>query len=124
MGRITPSFRQLYHQQVEELKRGFQHTLLDRSHREAFNLIIKEAWSTEGHAMANAGVPCTLDIMNLMANVDNKKVIVQLRARIREYEERINHLEERLKEMTKLAEVEEIERIERGQVEGSSSSNQ
>jgi hypothetical protein len=83
MGRITPSFRQLYHQQVEELKRGFQHTLLDISHREAFDLIIKEAWSTEGHAMANAWVPCTLDIMNLMANVHNKKVIAQLRAQIK-----------------------------------------
>jgi hypothetical protein len=99
MGRITPSFRQLYHQQVDDLKQGFQRTLLDISHREAFDLIIKEAWSTEGHAMAAAGIPCTIDIMNLMANVDNKKVITQLRAQITEYDERIRHLEGRLRDM-------------------------
>ena len=41
--------------------------------------------------MANAGVPCTLDAMNLMANVYNQKVIVQLRPQIREYDEGIRH---------------------------------
>ena len=117
MGRITPSFRQLYHQQVDDLKQGFQRTLLDISHREAFDLIIKEAWSTEGQAMANAGVPCTLDIMNLMANVHNKKVIAQLQAQIKEYNERIRLLEGRLRELGKLTEAGEIERIEGGQVE-------
>ena len=88
MGRITPSFRQLYQREIENLKKsaGFQNTLLNRKHREAFDLLIKDAWEPEGAALTNAGVPCTLDILNLMANVSNKKTIDELRTRIQELE--------------------------------------
>ena len=91
MGRITPSFRQLYHRQIEDLKKtsGFQNTLLDRKHREAFDLLIRDAWSPEDAALSNAGVPCTLDILNLMANVHNKKCIEELGQKIRELEQQL-----------------------------------
>ena len=95
MGRITPSFRQLYQKQIEELKRssGFQNTLLNLEHKEAFDLLIRDAWSPEDAALSNAGVPCILDILNLMANVHNKKCIEELRERILELEQRLKNQE-------------------------------
>jgi hypothetical protein len=75
MSRITPYFRQLYQRQIEELKKsaGFQDTLLDQEHRQAFDLLLRDVGSSEGAAISNAGVPCVLDILNLMANVHAKK---------------------------------------------------
>ena len=114
MGRITPSFRQLFESQVEELKKSFQNALLDLNHREAFNLLLKEAWSAEGHAMSNSTVPVTLDVMNLMANVHNKKCVEELRKALREKEEKIRELEDRVERLERLAEAGRQERrIER-----------
>ncbi|MBO3803123.1 MAG: hypothetical protein JTT11_04510 [Candidatus Brockarchaeota archaeon] len=93
MGRITPSFRQLFESQVEGLRKNFQNALLDPKHREAFNLLLKEAWSAEGHAMSNSGVPVTLDAMNLMANVHNRKCVAELRRALEELEARVERLE-------------------------------
>ena len=94
MGRITPSFRQLYQRQVEELRRadGFQNTLLDLEHRRALDQLIKEAWSTENAALSNSGIPCVLDILNLMANVHNKKCNEALRSQIERLEQRLDEL--------------------------------
>lgn len=57
MGRITPSFRQLFMSEVEELKRGFYRAILDSGHREAFSLLIR-AWCSEDYVMSNANIPC------------------------------------------------------------------
>jgi len=98
MGRITPSFRQSFQKQIEELRRsnGFQNTLLDLSHKEALDSLMEEAWSPEGAAMSNSGIPCVLDVLNLMANVHNKKVNDSLRRRIEELEKRLNALSEKV----------------------------
>lgn len=93
MGRVTPSFRQLFESQVDELRRRFQNALLDLNHRGAFNLLLKQAWSAEGQAMANSGVPCVLDAMNLMANVENQRCVEELRRTLREFEGRLQKLE-------------------------------
>jgi hypothetical protein len=97
MGRITPSFRQSFQSQIEELRRsnGFQNTLLDLSHKEALNSLIEEAWSPEGATMSNSGIQCVLDVLNLMANVHNKKVNNSLRSRIEELEKRLKDLSEK-----------------------------
>jgi hypothetical protein len=75
MGRITPSFRQQFHKVIEELRRssGFQNRLINLEHKKAFDLLLKEAWSAENAAMSTSGIPCVTDILNLMANVHNKK---------------------------------------------------
>ena len=88
MGRITPSFRQLYLKQIEKLKRsnGFQNMLLNRDHRKSFDLLLKDAWSPESAALSNAGIPSVLDMMNLMASVHNKKCIEELKERVRDLE--------------------------------------
>jgi hypothetical protein len=80
MGRITPSFRQLFLSEVEELKRGFYRALLDPTHREAFNLLVR-AWCSEDTAMANAFIPCVLDNMNLLANVQMEERLAELEKR-------------------------------------------
>ena len=95
MGRITPSFRQLYHGQIEELRKrsGFQNMLLDLENSKALDSLIKEAWSPEGAAMAQANIPAVLDAMNLMANVHNKKTSEVLRRRIEELEKRLEDID-------------------------------
>jgi len=46
--------------------------------------------------MGNSNVACTLDIMNLMANVHNRKCVEQLRNEIKECDEKILELERRM----------------------------
>jgi hypothetical protein len=88
MGRITPSFRQQFQKLIEELKEssGFQDTLISREHKKAFDLLLKDAWSAEDAAMANSGIPCVMDALNLMANVHNKKCVEELRRKLQELE--------------------------------------
>jgi hypothetical protein len=47
MGRITPSFRQLYEETVSELRTELQAALVDLNHKSAFDLLLKEAWNPE-----------------------------------------------------------------------------
>lgn len=92
MGRITPSFRQQFHQLIDNLKKssGFQHTLINLEHKKAFDLLLEEAWSAESAAMSRSGIPCILDIANLMANIHNKKCNEELKRKLAELE-RILH---------------------------------
>jgi len=46
--------------------------------------------------MGNSNVACTLDIMNLMANVHNRKCVEELRNDIKECDEKILELERRI----------------------------
>jgi hypothetical protein len=84
MGRITPSFRQLFKKQIAELKKrwGFQDSLVNREHRKAFDLLLKDAWSAEGAALSNSYIPYVLDTLNLMANVHNRKCIEEVEKEI------------------------------------------
>jgi hypothetical protein len=95
MGRITPSFRQLYLGQIEHLRSrsGFQNTLIDLENSRALDSLIKEAWSPEGAAMAQANIPAVLDVMNLMASVHNKSASDALRKRVEELEKRLQDLD-------------------------------
>jgi len=97
VGTTVPLFKQDFQKQIDELKNeiGFQNSLLSFEHREAFDLLLNEAWSVENVAMANSGVPCILDILNLMANVHNKKRVEDLRERCLKMETRLKDTEER-----------------------------
>ena len=57
MGRITPSFRQLYEETISELKTELQSVLVDLGHKNAFELLLKEAWNPEQAAMGNSTLP-------------------------------------------------------------------
>ena len=75
MGRITPSFRQLYEETISELKMELQAALVDLGHKNAFDLLLKEAWNSEQAAMGNSTLPTVCDKLNIMASIHNRKLI-------------------------------------------------
>jgi len=96
VGRITPSFRQRYEEAISELKTSYQNALIDLEHREAFNLLLKEAWCVEQAAMGNSNLPTVVDALNITANIHNRKLIEALRRRLEEQEKAIQELQRRV----------------------------
>lgn len=108
MGRITPTFRQLYEEIISELKTELQAALVDLGHKNAFDLLLKEAWNPEQAALGNSTLPTVCDKLNVMGAIHNRKLIVSLAREIKErdsiiekFEERIISLENRLDEIRK-----------------------
>ena len=95
MGRVTPSFTQVYQELIERLRRDFVPMMRDARHREAFEALLTQAWDRERAAMGNSEVALLLDALNLMANVHNKSQLAQLKGRVEEIEERLARLEAR-----------------------------
>jgi len=94
MGRITPSFRQMFLRELRRLRnkrKGFYKTLRDPKHKEAFDALIRDAWQPESAAMVQSDLYGVIDDMNLMASVNVKKEIEALKEKIKEME---NHLQE------------------------------
>ena len=125
MGRSTPSFRQLYEETISELKTELQAALVDLGHKNAFDLLLKEAWNSEQAAMGNSTLPTVCDKLNIMASIHNRKLIAALarelnerdsifekfEARIISLEDQINHLS---LEINGIAAEEEDQKKERG----------
>jgi len=125
MGRITPSFRQLYEETISELKMELQAALVDLGHKSVFELLLKEAWNSEQAAMGNSTLPTVCDKLNIMASIHNRKLIAALarelnerdsifekfEARIISLEDQINHLS---LEINGIAAEEEDQKKERG----------
>lgn len=91
MGRMTPSFRQLYEELLKKLRAddGYLSALMEEEHREAFRLLLEGAWEREYAAMANSGLPTLLDALNLTANLHNRALLLALERRLRALEERL-----------------------------------
>src|ERR671923_1510348 len=107
IGRITPSFRQLYEETISELRTELQAALVDLGHKNAFDLLLKETWNPEQAAMGNSTLPTVCDKLNVMASIHNRKLIAalvrELKTRdsiIENFEERIVSFENRLKKIT------------------------
>ena len=107
MGRITPSFRQLYEETISELKMELQAALVDLGHKSAFDLLLKEAWNSEQAAMGNSTLPTVCDRLNIMASIHNRKLIAGLVRELNErnsilekYEETIVSIEEQLNQLS------------------------
>ena len=107
MGRITPSFRQQYEETISELKMELQAALVDLGHKNAFDLLLKEAWNTEQAAMGNSTLPTVCDKLNIMASIHNRKLIAALMRELNEkdsifekFEERIVSIENRLQQLS------------------------
>jgi hypothetical protein len=101
MGRITPSFRQLYEETLSELKMELQAALVDLGHKSAFDLLLKEAWNPEQAAMGNSTLPTICDKLNLMASVHNRKLIATLTRELNQRDSIIDKLEERIRLLEK-----------------------
>ncbi len=106
MGRITPSFRQLYEETISELRTELQAALVDLGHKSAFDFLLKEAWNPEQAAMGNSTLPTVSDKLNVMASIHNRKLIAslakQLKAKdsqIEELKQNITSLEDKLSDL-------------------------
>jgi hypothetical protein len=96
MGRITPPFRQLYEETISELKMELQAALVDLGHKNAFDLLLKEAWNSEQAAMGNSTLPTVCDKLNILASIHNRKLIAGLVRGLNERDSIIEKFEERI----------------------------
>ncbi|HXX95812.1 MAG TPA: hypothetical protein VEL11_01680 [Candidatus Bathyarchaeia archaeon] len=108
MGRIVPSFRQLYQEAVSDFTTELKGALVDLRHKSAFDLLLKETWNPEVAAMGNSTLPTVCDKLNVMSTIHLRKLIATLVREtgqrdtiIEKLEERIKVLEDRLNEMKK-----------------------
>src|ERR671924_2418081 len=92
MGRIIPSFHQLYEETISELRTELQAALVDLGHKSAFDLLLKEAWNPEQAAMGNSTLPTVSDKLNIMAAVHNRKLIAALAKELKEKDSEIQEL--------------------------------
>jgi hypothetical protein len=92
MGRITPSFRQLYEETISDMRTELQAALVDLNHKSAFDLLLKEAWNPEQAAMGNSTLPTVSDKLNVMASIHNRKLIAILTKGLKEKDREIEEL--------------------------------
>ena len=96
MGRITPSFRQLYEETISEMRTELQAALVDLNHKSAFDLLLKEAWNPEQAAMGNSTLPTVSDKLNVMASIHNRKLIAILTKGLKERDREIQELKQQV----------------------------
>jgi hypothetical protein len=96
MGRIIPTFRQLFEETVSDLKTELQSALIDLGHKNAFDLLLREAWNPEQAAMGNSTLSTVCDKLNVMAAIHNRKLITALVRELREKDEMLDKFEERI----------------------------
>ena len=101
MGRITPSFRQLYEETVAvaELKSELQSAMVDLGHKSAFDMILKDAWSREQAAMGNSTLPTVCDKLNLIASIHNRKITAAMARELKEKDMKLKQLSDRVIEL-------------------------
>lgn len=99
MGRITPSFRQLYEETVAELKSELQSAMVDLGHKSAFDALLRDAWSREQAAMGNSTLPTVCDKLNLMASIHNRKLTATIARELKEKDIKINQLTNKVTEL-------------------------
>src|SRR5438093_11657920 len=96
MGRITPTFRQLYKDTISDLKTELQAALIDLGHKNAFDLLLKEAWNPEQAALGNSTLPTVCDKLNVMASIHTRKLIAALARELKEKDSLIKKMEEKI----------------------------
>jgi hypothetical protein len=96
VGRITPSFRQLYEETISEMRTELQAALVDLNHKSAFDLLLKEAWNPEQAAMGNSTLPTVSDKLNVMASIHNRKLIAILTRGLKEKDREIVELKQQV----------------------------
>ena len=96
MGRITPSFRQLYEETISEMRTELQAALVDLNHKSAFDLLLKEAWNPEQAAMGNSTLPTVSDKLNVMASIHNRKLIAILTKGLKEKDRELEELKQQV----------------------------
>jgi hypothetical protein len=96
MGRITPSFRQLYEETISELRTELQAALVDLGHKRAFDLLLNEVWNPEQAAMGNSTLPTVSDKLNVMASIHNRKLLAILTKGLKEKDRETEELKQQV----------------------------
>jgi hypothetical protein len=96
MGRITPSFRQLYEEIIADMRSDLQAALVDLGHKNAFDLLLREAWNPEQAAMGNSTLPTVIDKLNVMASIHNRKMIAALIMELKEKDSIIEEMRQKI----------------------------
>ena len=65
-------------------------------HKNAFDLLLKEAWNPEQAAMGNSTLPTVSDKLNIMASIHNRKLIAALSRELNEKDSEIQELKQRI----------------------------
>ena len=99
MGRLTPSFRTVYSEVLDELRKEIRDCFVDLSHNEAFDLLYKEAWRPEEAAMGNSTLPTVLDKICMVANINARKLIELKKTEIKIRETKIQVLQEMIESL-------------------------
>ena len=99
MGRITPSFRQLYEETVAELKSELQSAMVDLGHKSAFDLILRDTWNREQAAMGNSTLPTVCDKLNLIASIHNRKLTAAMARELKEKDMKLKQLSDKIIEL-------------------------
>ena len=81
---------------MDELRRQIRDALTDPDNKKAFNLLYNEAWYPEEAAMGNSSLPTVLDKLCMVANINVRKLIDNLRYEINQRDEKIKSLQSRL----------------------------
>ena len=105
MGRITPSFRQLYEETISEMRTELQAALVDLSHKSAFDLLLKEAWNPEQAAMGNSTLPTVCDKLNLIASIHNRKLTAAMARELKDKDAKIHQLSDRISELENIVKI-------------------
>ena len=94
MGRLTPSFRTVYWEVLEDLRKEMRNCFVEAIHKEAFDLLYKEAWYPEEGSNGNSTLPTVLDKLCMVANINTRKLIELKKAEIKIKEAKIQALSE------------------------------
>ena len=94
MGRLTPSFRTVYSEVLDDLRKEMRNCFVDLAHKEAFDLLYKKAWRPEEAAMGNSTLPTVLDKLCMVANINTRKLIEIIKAELNLREAKIQALSE------------------------------
>ncbi len=98
MGRITPSFRQLYDEVMSDMRTELQGAFVDLGHKKSFDLLLK-AWSAEQAAMGNSTLPTVCDKLSIVAAVHNRKLIAALTNELKDKDQIIQDQENKIIEL-------------------------
>ena len=94
MGRLTPSFRTVYSEVLDDLRKEMRNCFVVLSHKEAFDSLYKKAWRPEEAAMGNSTLPTVLDKLCMVANINARKLIEAIKAEIKTKETKTQALQE------------------------------
>lgn len=70
--------------------------MVDLGHKNAFDLLLKEAWNPEQAAMGNSTLPTACNKLNVMSAIQNRKLIAALTRELKERDLIIEKFEERI----------------------------